>query len=122
MTMRFMMLMIPEVYRKDAPADFKPDPAAMDAMGKFNEAMRHAGILLALDGLHPPATGARVSFADGRASVDKPPYAGASEALGGYWVIDVKSADEAVAWATRCPAAPGDVIEVRRVFEMADFQ
>ncbi len=120
--MRFMMLMIPEVYRKDAPADFKPDPAAMDAMGKFNEAMRHAGILVALDGLHPPATGARVSFADGRASVDKPPYAGVSEALGGYWVIDVKSADEAVEWATRCPAAPGDVIEVRRVFEMADFQ
>ncbi len=120
--MRFMMLMIPEVYRNNAPADHKPDPAAMEAMGKFNDAMRQAGVLLALDGLHPPVTGARVSFAGGQPTVVPPPFPGVSEAVGGYWVIDVKSADEAVAWATRCPAAPGDVIEVRRIFEMTDFQ
>ncbi len=94
----------------------------MEAMGKFNDEMRRAGILLTLDGLHPPVTGARVSFADGKAKVSKAPFAGVTEALGGYWIIDVKSADEAIDWATRCPAATGDVIEVRRIFEAADFQ
>lgn len=120
--MRFMMLMIPAVYRGNAPADLKPDQAAMDRMGKFNDAMRSAGVLLTLDGLHPPAGGARVSFAGGKPTVSKAPFAGVSEALGGYWIIDVKSAEEAIDWATRCPAAGGDVIEVRRVFEAADFQ
>jgi hypothetical protein len=119
--MRFMMLMIPEVYRKNVPADRKPDREAMAAMGKFNEAMRQAGILLALDGLQPPITGARVSFAGGKAKVTDGAFAEGNETVGGYWMIRVKSRAEAIEWATRCPAAPGDVIEIRQVFEAEDF-
>ncbi len=119
--MRFMMLMIPEVYKRNVPADHKPDPKAIAAMGKFNEALRNAGVLLALDGLQPPVGGARVSFAGGKAKVTNGPFAEAKEALGGYWMIRVKSRDEAIEWATRCPAGPGDVIEVRQVFEADDF-
>jgi hypothetical protein len=119
--MRFMMLMIPEVYKKNVPADHKPDPQAIAAMGKFNEAMKKAGVLLALDGLQPPVTGARVSFAGGKAKVTNGPFAETKEAVGGYWMIRVKSREDAIEWATRCPAAPGDVIEVRQVFEVEDF-
>ncbi len=102
--MRFMMLMIPEVYRKDVPANHKPDPEAIAAMGRFNEAMQKAGVLLALDGLQPPVTGARVSFASGKAKVTDGPFAEVNEAVGGYWMIQVKSREEAIEWATRCPA------------------
>jgi hypothetical protein len=119
--MRFMMLMIPEVYKRNVPADHKPDPKAIAAMGKFNEALRNAGVLLALDGLQPPVAGARVSFAGGKAKVTNGPFAEAKEALGGYWMIRVKSRDEAIEWATRCPAGPGDIIEIRQVFEAEDF-
>ena len=119
--MRFMMLMIPEVYRTNVPADRKPDPEAMAAMGKFNEAMRKAGILLALDGLQPPIAGARVSFAGGKAKVTDGAFAEGNETVGGYWMIRVKSRDEAIEWATRCPAGPGDIIEIRQVFEAEDF-
>jgi len=119
--MRFLMLMIPEVYKKNVPADHRPDPQAIAAMGKFNEALRKAGVLLALDGLHPPVAGARVSFASGKAKVVNGPFAEAKEAVGGYWMIRVKSREEAIDWATRCPAGPGDVIEVRQVFEAEDF-
>ena len=119
--MRYMMLMIPEVYSKPASPDFRPDAEAVAHMRKYNESLDKAGILLSLDGLHPPVSGARVSFAGGKPKVTDGPFAEAKEVLGGFWMIDVKSKEEAVEWARRCPAEPGDVIEIRRVFEMSDF-
>lgn len=118
--MRFMMLMIPKVY-ENAKADFLPDPAEIEEMGKFNEKLTKAGVLLGLDGLHPPITGARVKFSGGKPNVTDGPFTEAKEVVGGYWMIDVKSQDEAVAWASRAPAQDGDIIEIRRVFEESDF-
>jgi hypothetical protein len=119
--MRYMMIMIPEVYRKPASPDFRPDPQAVRRMGAFNEQMRSAGVLLTLDGLTPPAAGARVSFAGGKPMVTDGPFAETKEAVGGFWMIRVDSQQEAIEWAKRCPAAPGDVIEIRRVHEAEDF-
>ncbi len=118
--MRFMMLMIPKGY-ETAPPDVKLDPARVKAMMTFNEALQEAGVLLALDGLHPPSTGARVSFEGGKPLVIDGPFAEAKEVLGGYWMIDVASRDEAIAWAKRCPASENEVIEVRQVQEVVDF-
>jgi hypothetical protein len=120
MTMRFMMLMIPKGYEKAAPGAM-PDAKAVAAMMKYNEALQKAGVLLALDGLHPPAMGARVSFSGGKPKVTDGPFAEAKEALGGYWMIQVKSKEEAIAWASRCPASDNEVIEIRQVQEMSDF-
>jgi hypothetical protein len=119
--MRFLMIMIPEVYRRPVPTDFAPDPEAVRKMGEYNEQMRKAGILLALDGLTPPAAGARVSFAGGKVMVTDGPFAETKEVIGGYWMIRVGSREEAIEWAKRCPAAANDVIEIRRVFEPEDF-
>jgi hypothetical protein len=77
--------------------------------------------LLALDGLHPPSMGARVSFAGGKPQVTDGPFAEAKEVLGGYWMIQVKSREEAIEWATRCPASGNEVIEVRQVQDVSDF-
>jgi hypothetical protein len=118
--MRFMMLMIPKGYEK-ADAGARPDAKAVAAMMKYNEELTKAGVLLALDGLHPPATGARISFSGGRPKVTDGPFTEAKELLGEYWMIQVRSKEEAVEWASRCPANDGDLIEVRQVFEMADF-
>jgi hypothetical protein len=118
--MRFMMLMIPEGYELAKP-DARPDAAAIAKMSKYNESLQKAGVLLALDGLHPPSSGARVSFAGGKSKVVDGPFPEAKEVLGGYWMIQVKSRDEAIAWASRCPASEREVIEVRQVFEAADF-
>jgi hypothetical protein len=115
--MRFMMFMYPGI----AEEDWQPDAEAVARMGKYNEELSQAGVLLALDGLRPPSDGARVSFAEGRAKIIDGPYAEAKEVIGGYWLIDVKDRDEAVAWATRIPGDPGNVVEVRRVYEMSDF-
>jgi len=115
--MRFMMLMIPNV----AEEDWSPSAEAVAAMTRYNEELSKAGALLALDGLHPPSKGARVAFAGGSPSVTDGPFAEAKEIVGGYWMIQVKSKEEAVEWAKRCPAAEGDVIELRQVFEMEDF-
>ena len=117
--MRFMMLMIPKGYEKAAPGTV-PDAKAVEAMMKYNE-LQKAGVLLALDGLHPPSMGARVSFAGGKPKVTDGPFAEAKEVLGGYWMIQVKSSEEAVEWAKRCPGGENEVIEVRQVQEMADF-
>src|SRR5215831_12733318 len=113
--MRFMMLMIPQVYRGDARPDFIPDPKGVEEMGVFNAELQKAGVLLSLDGLTPPSAGARVSFKGGRVLVTDGPFAETKEALGGYWIIEVASRDDAIAWAKRCPAADGDIIEVRRI-------
>lgn len=118
--MRFMMLMIPKGYETAAPGTM-PTAEAVAAMMKYNEDLQKAGVLLALDGLHPPSVGARVTFAGGKAKVTDGPFAEAKEVLGGYWMIQVKSREEAIAWATRCPAGDNEIIEVRQVQEMSDF-
>ena len=118
--MRFMMLMIPKGYEKAKPGAV-PDAKAVSAMMKYNESLQRAGVLLALDGLTPPSTGARVSFSGGKARVTDGPFIETKEALGGYWMIQVKSKEEAIQWASRCPASDTEVIEVRQVFEMSDF-
>jgi hypothetical protein len=118
--MRFMMLMIPKGY-ETAAAGTVPDAKAVEAMMKYNESLQKAGVLLALDGLHPPSMGARVSFAGGKPNVTDGPFAEAKEVLGGYWMIDVKSKEEAIEWARRCPASDNEIIEVRQVQEMSDF-
>ena len=118
--MRFMMLMIPKGYESAKPGTM-PDAEHVAAMMKYNESLQKAGVLLALDGLRPPAEGARVTFAGGKPKVSDGPFAEAKEVLGGYWMIQVKSKEEAVEWALRCPAQDGDTIEVRQVQEMSDF-
>ena len=118
--MRFMLLMIPKGYEQAAPGAM-PDADAVAAMMKYNEALQKAGVLLALDGLHPPSMGARVSFAGGSPKVTPGPFRDAKEVLGGYWIIQVNSKEEAVEWASRCPASDNEVIEVRQVQEMSDF-
>ena len=118
--MRFMMLMIPKGYESAAPGT-TPDPKAVSAMMKYNESLQKAGVLLALDGLHPPSEGVRVSFAGGKPKVTDGPFAEAKEIVGGYWIIQVKSKEEAIEWASRCPASENEVVEVRQVFEMAEF-
>ncbi|WP_128927855.1 YciI family protein [Bradyrhizobium guangxiense] len=118
--MRFMMLMIPLGY-ETAPPDVQLDPERVAAMMRYNEALKDAGVLITLDGLHPPSMGARVSFATGEPVVTDGPFAEAKEVLGGYWMIEVVSRAEAIAWAKQCPASPNEIIEIRQVQEMADF-
>ncbi len=118
--MRFMMLMIPKGYEHAAPGT-TPDPKAVEAMMKYNEQLQKAGVLLALDGLHPPSEAARVMFSGGTPKVLDGPFAEAKEVVGGYWMIQVRSRDEAIQWATRCPAGDNEMIEIRQVFEMAEF-
>ncbi|WP_439370459.1 YciI family protein [Bradyrhizobium sp. PMVTL-01] len=118
--MRFMMLMIPLGY-ESAPADVQLDPERVAAMMRYNEALKDAGVLITLDGLHPPSMGARVSFATGAPVVTDGPFAESKEVLGGYWMIEVASRAEAIAWAKECPASPNEIIEIRQVQEMSDF-
>jgi hypothetical protein len=98
-----------------------PPLEAVQAMMKYNEALKEAGVLVTLDGLHPPSTGARVSFAGGKPVVTDGPFTESKEVIGGYWMIEVNSRDEAIAWAKRCPASNNEVIEIRQVQEMSDF-
>jgi hypothetical protein len=118
--MRFMMLMIPKGYEAAKPGTL-PDAQAIAVMMKYNESLQKAGVLLALDGLHPPSMGARVSFSGGKPTITDGPFAEAKEVIGGYWMIQVKSKEEAIEWASRCPASDNEVIEIRQVLEVADF-
>src|ERR1700752_1364530 len=118
--MRFMMLMIPKGYEGATPGPM-PDAKAVAAMMKYNESLQKAGVLLALDGLHPPSMGARVSFRGGKPKVTDGPFTEAKEIVGGYWMIQVKSKEEAVEWASRCPASENEVIEIGRGEEFSDF-
>ncbi|HKF81775.1 MAG TPA: YciI family protein [Solirubrobacterales bacterium] len=115
--MRFMMLMYPQLEE----ADWNPTAEAVAAMGRYNEELQKAGMLLALDGLRPPSDGGSVSFdGEGKATVTDGPFAEAKEVVGGYWLIQARSKEEALEWASRCPDS-NCRIEVRRVFEMEDF-
>jgi predicted lactoylglutathione lyase len=118
--MRFMMLMIPKGYETAEPG-VMPDADRVAEMMKFNEALQKAGVLVSLDGLHPPSMGARVSFADGKPVVTDGPFAESKEVLGGYWMINVGSKQEAIDWAKRCPATGNEMIEIRQVQEFEDF-
>ena len=118
--MRFMMLVIPKGYEKAEPGAM-PDAKAVAAMMKYNESLQKAGVLLGLDGLYPPSMGVRVSFPGGKPKVTDGPFAEAKEVIGGYWMIQVKSKEEAIEWAKRCPASENEVIEIRQVQEFADF-
>jgi hypothetical protein len=118
--MRFMVLMIPGD-RKSYEAGVMPDEKLIAPMMKFNEDIAKAGILLAADGLHPSPKGARISFGGGKPRVTDGPFAETKELIGGYWIWQVKSKAEAVEWASRCPAGDGDTIELRQIFDMADF-
>ena len=123
--MRFLVFMIPAVYQpkngKKTDPDFAPDAEMMAKMGKFNEELKKAGVLLSLDGLQPLTTGARLAFSGGKASVTDGPFVEAKEVVGGYWMLEAKSKQQVVDWMKRCPAQDGDVIEIRQVFEMSDF-
>src|SRR3982751_5729298 len=112
--MRFMMIMIPKGYESAQPGTM-PDPDKVAEMMKYNEELQKAGVLLALDGLHPPAEGARVAFSGGKPSVTDGPFAESKEVIGGYWMIRTNSKQEAVEWAKRCPASENDIIEIRQV-------
>ena len=118
--MRFMMLVIPKNY-ETAPPDAMPDAESVERMMKYNEELAKAGVLLSLDGVVPPSAGVRVSFKGGKPKVTDGPFAEAKECVGGYWMIQVKSQDEAVEWAKRAPMGDDEIIEVRRVHEMEDF-
>lgn len=118
--MRFMMLMIPKGYESAAPGTM-PAADAVAEMMQYNRALQDAGILRSCEGLHPPSMGARVSFSGRRPSVTDGPFIETNEVLGGFWIIEVASKEEAVAWAKRCPAGDNEVIEVRQVQEMEDF-
>ena len=124
--MRFMMLMIPRIYQPDIlqeeklGEEFIPSADAIAKMEKFNEELEDEGALISLDGLHPISKGARVEFPNGMPKVTDGPSIKAKEVLGGYWIIDVKSKEEAVEWAKKVPAEDGDVIEVRQIFEISE--
>ena len=118
--MRFMMLVIPKAYAT-AGADFVPPADLVAKMTKYNESLTKAGVVLGMDGLHPPAKASRVTFSGGKAKVTDGPFAEAKELVGGYWMIQAKSKEEAVEWAKRAPMLDGDIIEVRQVQEIEDF-
>src|ERR1700730_12009182 len=114
------MLMTPRGYERPQPGAMRA-ARAVAAMMKYNEALQQAGVLLALDGLHPPSMGARVRFSGGKPKVTDGPFTEAKEVIGGFWMIQVKSKEEAVDWASRCPASDNEMIELRQVQEMSDF-
>jgi len=118
--MRFMMLVIPKAY-ENATADFVPPADLVAKMTKYNESLAQSGVLLALEGLTPPVTGARVRFAGGKPRVADGPFTESKELVGGFWMIQAKSREEAVEWAKRAPMLDGDTIEVRQVQELSDF-
>src|SRR5271169_2781356 len=115
-----MMLMIPKGYESAAPGTM-PDAKHVAEMMKYNESLQKAGVLLALDGLYPPSTGARVSFSGGKPTVTDGPFTEAKEVIGGYWIIQVRSREEAIEWASRCPGSDNEVVEVRQVMEFSEF-
>lgn len=115
--MRFIMFMYPGIEE----SEWEPSAEAVAAMSRYNEELRKAGMLLALDGLRPPSDGGTVRFdAEGEATVTDGPFGEAKEVVGGYWLIQARSKEEALEWASRCPTR-GCSIEVRRVAELDDF-
>jgi hypothetical protein len=115
--MRFMMFVRAD---KNTEAGVLPSQELVAAMGRFNEEMMKAGVLLAAEGIQPSSKGARISFSRGTRTVTDGPFPD-RELIAGFWMIRVKSKGEAIDWARRVPFADGEVIEVRQVFEASDF-
>jgi hypothetical protein len=119
--MRFMMIMFPKGYENAKPG-WAPDLKDMEKMGKYNEELGKAGVLLALDGLTPPATmSARVTFKNGKSKVSDGPFTETKEVVGGFWIIQVNSREEALEWASLIPGRDDEMVEVRRLFDVTDF-
>ncbi|MBN9311012.1 YciI family protein [Devosia sp.] len=116
--MRFMIIVKATA---DSEAGVMPKPEAFEAMGKFNEELIDAGVLLAAEGLHPSSRGARVTFTGGEHVIKDGPFAETKELIAGFWIITAKSEAEALEWVKRIPFDEGETIELRRVFEAADF-
>jgi hypothetical protein len=116
--MRFM-IMVPATTESEA--GVLPDEKILAEMGKFNEEMVRAGVMLVGEGLHPTSKGARLKFSGGKTTVIEGPFAESKELIAGFWLIQVKSKDEAIAWMKRAPFGDGVVLEIRQVFEMEDF-
>jgi hypothetical protein len=119
--MRFMMIQFPKSYI-DAKPGTVPDLKDIETTRKYNEELHKAGVLLALDGLTPPSTmSARVIFKNGKSKVTDGPFAETKEVVGGFWIIQVKSREEALEWASRIPGSDDVMVEVRRLFDITDF-
>ena len=118
---RFLLLMKPNI--SEAQYAEGPTADAAEAMNAYNQQLTDAGVLLALDGLHPSSEGARVAFSQGRPTVTDGPFAESKELIGGYWIIQAKDKAEAVEWAKRVPNVQGEEfeIEVRRIYDVSDF-
>ena len=116
-----MKVMVIVKASKDSEAGVMPSQQLLSEMGKFKEELVKAGILLAADGLHPSSKGVRIRFSGKGRTVTDGPFSEAKEVIGGYWMIQVKSKEEAVEWASRCPASDNEAIELRQVQEMSDF-
>lgn len=116
--MRFMIIVKANAASE---AGVTPAPEMFEAMGRFNEELINAGVLLAAEGLHPSSKGARVTSEGGKFVVKDGPFAEAKELVAGFWIISAKSQDEALEWVKRIPFEDGETIELRRVFEAADF-
>ena len=115
--MRFMLQVRAD---RDTEAGVMPKKELVAAMGRFNEEMIKAGIMLAGEGLQPSSKGARISFSSGEPTVIEPPFAAPGELIAGFWMIDVASKEAAIDWARRAPFEDG-IIEIRQVFEASDF-
>lgn len=116
--MRFMVLVKAD---EKSEAGVMPSPELVAAMGEFNEEMARAGVLLAGEGLHPSSKGARITFSGAKRTVTDGPFPETRELLAGFWLIQSKSRDEAIAWMSRAPFGDGETIEIRPVFETSDF-
>ena len=116
--MRFMVIV---KANEDSESGILPDEKILTEMGKFNEELVKAGVMLDGAGLHPSSKGARIRFAGGKPSVSDGPFTESKEVVGGFWMIQVKSKEEAVEWLKRCPVVGDEMIEIRQVFEAEDF-
>ncbi len=116
--MRFMVLVKPG---PEAESGRLPDPAMFEAMGKFNDEMVAAGVMLAADGLHPTSKGARIRYAGGRPTVVDGPFTESKELIGGFWILQVKSRDEAIEWMKRAPFGEVEEVEIREIWELEDL-
>jgi hypothetical protein len=119
-----MRVMVIIKANKDSEAGILPDEQLLTAMGKYNEELVKAGVMLAGDGLHPSSKGVRVRFSQGKQTVIDGPFTETKELIAGYWLWQVKSMEEAIEWIKRCPcpdSAEEGEIEIRQVFEMSDF-
>jgi hypothetical protein len=116
--MRFMIIVKATA---DTEAGVMPGPEVFEAMGRFNEELVNAGVLLAAEGLHPSKEGARVTSQGGKLTVKDGPFAETKELIAGFWLISAKDKEEALSWVRRIPFGEGETIELMRVFEAADF-